>query len=111
MFFFFQAEDGIRAKLVPGVQTCALRSPTPLDLTPPEDVTTMNIDSAGNFVCGSGSATWRSLPVWAADPTTLCQQQQQQQQQQLQQQQQQQQVQQDSDGKGVAGWIKDMFGQ
>src|SRR5205823_12000219 len=23
-FFFFQAEDGIRAKLVPGVQTCAL---------------------------------------------------------------------------------------
>ena len=89
----------------------ANQPPTPLDLTPPEDVTTMNIDSAGNFVCGSGSATWRSLPVWAADPTTLCQQQQQQQQQQLQQQQQQQQVQQDSDGKGVAGWIKDMFGQ
>src|SRR6266404_3142142 len=24
MFFFFQAEDGIRAKLVTGVQTCAL---------------------------------------------------------------------------------------
>ncbi|KGD70505.1 bifunctional glycosyl transferase/transpeptidase [Tatumella morbirosei] len=89
----------------------ANQPPTPLDLTPPEDVTTMNIDSAGNFVCGSGSTTWRSLPVWAADPTTLCQQQQQQQQQQLQQQQQQQQVQQDSDGKGVAGWIKDMFGQ
>src|SRR5687767_6935701 len=27
-FFFFQAEDGIRDKLVTGVQTCALRSGT-----------------------------------------------------------------------------------
>src|SRR6266545_8347300 len=31
MFFFFQAEDGIRAKLVTGVQTCALPiSPGPI---------------------------------------------------------------------------------
>src|SRR5687767_2481599 len=28
IYFFFQAEDGIRDKLVTGVQTCALRSPT-----------------------------------------------------------------------------------
>src|SRR5205823_8859588 len=28
-FFFFQAEDGIRDKLVTGVQTCALRSRNP----------------------------------------------------------------------------------
>ena len=91
----------------------------PLQLTPPEDVTMMNIDSAGNFVCGSGSSTWRSLPVWALDPNALCQQQQQQvQQQQMQQQQQQQQQQQlqqqqqqeQKDSDGVAGWIKDMFG-
>ena len=27
MFFFFQAEDGIRDRDVTGVQTCALRSP------------------------------------------------------------------------------------
>ena len=88
----------------------------PLVLTPPEDITQMNIDSAGNFVCGSGSSTWRSLPVWALDPNALCQQQQQQIQQQQQQEQQQQQQQQQQpqgeqkDSDGVAGWIKDMFG-
>jgi len=78
----------------------------------------MNVDSAGNFICGSGSSTWRSLPVWSLDPNALCQQQQeqvQQQQQQLQQQEQQQQQQQQpqneqKDSDGVAGWIKDMFG-
>jgi len=100
-----------------------IQAPMPLQLTPPEDVSLMNVDSAGNFVCGTGSSTWRSLPVWALDPNALCQQQQQQvqQQQQLfdqqQQQQQQQQPQQPAqqqqeqkDSDGVAGWIKDMFG-
>src|SRR5687767_15411586 len=29
LFFFFQAEDSIRAKLVTGVQTCALPIPAP----------------------------------------------------------------------------------
>jgi penicillin-binding protein 1B len=100
-----------------------IQAPMPLQLTPPEDVSMMNVDSAGNFVCGTGSSTWRSLPVWALDPNALCQQQQQQvqQQQQLfdqqQQQQQQQQPQQPAqqqqeqkDSDGVAGWIKDMFG-
>lgn len=71
----------------------------------------MNIDAQGNFICGPGDSTWRSLPVWTTDPATLCQQQQQQVQVQQQQQQQQQQVDQDSSSKGVAGWIKDMFGQ
>ncbi len=72
--------------------------------------------SAGNFVCGGGRRTWRSLPVWALDPNALCQQQQQQIQQQQQQEQQQQQQQQQQpqgeqkDSDGVAGWIKDMFG-
>ncbi|GAA0475325.1 MULTISPECIES: bifunctional glycosyl transferase/transpeptidase [Tatumella] len=89
----------------------ASQPPTPLDLTPPEDVSMMNIDAQGNFICGPGDSTWRSLPVWTTDPATLCQQQQQQVQVQQQQQQQQQQVDQDSSSKGVAGWIKDMFGQ
>jgi len=97
------------------------QAPMPLVLTPPEDITQMNVDSAGNFVCGSGSSTWRSLPVWTLDPAALCQQQmeqqqvfQQQQQHQLEQQQQQQQQPQqqneEKDSDGVAGWIKDMFG-
>lgn len=85
--------------------------PTPLQLTPPDDVKMMPVDSAGNFVCNTGSSTWRSLPVWTADPNALCQQQQQQvAQQQQDQQQQQQQEQQGSQSNGVAGWIKDMFG-
>src|SRR3989441_12122731 len=37
MFFFFQAEDGIRDKLVTGVQTCALpiSAPPPVSRPPP----------------------------------------------------------------------------
>ncbi|MBT0720138.1 bifunctional glycosyl transferase/transpeptidase [Tatumella sp. TA1] len=89
----------------------ASQPPTPLQLTPPDDVSMMPVDSAGNFVCNTGSSAWRSLPVWTADPNALCQQQQQQVEQQQQQlQQQQQQEQQGSQSNGVAGWIKDMFG-
>ncbi|AUX92439.1 bifunctional glycosyl transferase/transpeptidase [Mixta gaviniae] len=100
------------------------QSPMPLTLTPPEDIASMAVDSAGNFVCNTGSSSWRTLPVWTTDADALCQQQmqqqqmqqmqqqqmdqQQQQQQQPQQQPQQQQQQESSDG--VAGWIKDMFG-
>lgn len=84
------------------------QAPMPLSLTPPEDIAPMSVDSAGNFVCGSGSSNWRTLPVWTTDANALCQQQQQQVEQQQQLQQQQQQEQKDSDG--VAGWIKDMFG-
>ncbi len=95
------------------------QAPMPLMPTPPEDIAPMSVDSAGNFVCGTGSSTWRTLPVWTTDANALCQQQQQQvqqqqqQQQQLQQQQQQLQQQQQNeqkDSNGVAGWIKDMFG-
>ncbi|QUG77055.1 bifunctional glycosyl transferase/transpeptidase [Erwinia sp. E602] len=101
------------------------QAPLPLQLTPPEDIAPMSVDSAGSFVCDSASSSWRRLPVWTTDAQALCQQQQQVQQQQMLQQQtppqtqqgqqgqpqqnQQQNEQKDSDG--VAGWIKDMFGQ
>ncbi|MEI2602769.1 bifunctional glycosyl transferase/transpeptidase [Erwinia aphidicola] len=99
----------------------ANQAPMPLQLTPPEDIAPMSVDSAGNFVCGSASSSWRTLPVWTTDAEALCQQQQQQiqqQQQMLQQQNSQQQPQQgqpqqqneQKDSDGVAGWIKDMFG-
>ncbi len=77
------------------------QAPIPLVLTPPEDVSMMNVDTAGNFVCGTGSYIRRSLPVWMLDPDTLCQQQMQRQPQQQPEK---------KDGDGVAGWIKDMFG-
>ncbi|KGT88281.1 bifunctional glycosyl transferase/transpeptidase [Erwinia typographi] len=88
------------------------QAPMPLMPTPPEDIAPMSVDSAGNFVCGTGSSTWRTLPVWTTDANALCQQQQQQVQQQQQQQQelQQQQQNEQKDSNGVAGWIKDMFG-
>jgi len=94
----------------------ANQAPMPLQLTPPEDIAPMSVDSAGNFVCGSASSSWRTLPVWTTDAEALCQQQQQQQmlqQQNSQQQPQQGQPQQQNEQKdsdGVAGWIKDMFG-
>ena len=106
-------------------------TPQPLDLQAPEDITEMRVDSAGNFVCGgalTGGLTGgvvRSMPVWTSDPDSLCQaslaaqqqqmqqQQQQMQQQQMQQQQQQQQAPQgeEKESNGMAGWLKDMFGQ
>ncbi|MFD1804051.1 bifunctional glycosyl transferase/transpeptidase [Mixta tenebrionis] len=91
------------------------QAPMPLLLTPPEDIASMSVDSAGNFVCDSGSSGWRTLPVWTTDANALCQQQMQQWQQQMQQQmeqqqQQQQQPPQQQSGDSVAGWIKDMFG-
>lgn len=97
----------------------ANQTPTPLTLTPPEDIVDMGVDYDGNFVCSGGM---RTLPVWTSDPDSLCQQGEMLQQsgnpfdqstppQQPQQQQQQQPPQQEKkDGDGVAGWIKDMFG-
>lgn len=49
----------------------ANQTPTPLVLTPPEDVVDMGVDYDGNFVCSGGM---RTLPVWTDDPNTLCQQ-------------------------------------
>jgi penicillin-binding protein 1B len=110
-------------------------TPMPLNLQVPDDVSMMNIDYSGNFICNGGGGLLnggglRTIPVWTDDAQQLCQasqaaayqqaqqqqqlQQQQQQpmQQQPQQQQQQQpQQQQQQDSNGVAGWIKDMFGQ
>lgn len=104
----------------------ANQTPTPLALTPPEDVVDMGVDSNGYCQCSGGM---RTLPVWTTSPDALCRQgealQQQQQQQQEannpfnqsgqqqpanQPQQQQQQPAKQEKSDGVAGWIKDMFG-
>lgn len=42
----------------------ANQTPTPLVLTPPEDVVDMGVDYDGNFVCNGGM---RTLPVWTDD--------------------------------------------
>lgn len=73
-------------------------------LQPPEGINQMSIDSAGNFICGGGS--WRTIPVWTDNPQGLCQAS-----QAAVQQQQQPAAGEQKDGDGVAGWIKDMFGQ
>ncbi|MNI84092.1 Penicillin-binding protein 1B [compost metagenome] len=73
------------------------QTPLPLMLQPPEDINQMGIDSAGNFVCGGGS--WRTIPVWTDNPQGLCQTAA------------QQEPSEQKDANGVAGWIKDMFGQ
>jgi len=77
-------------------------------LTPPEGITTMSVDSSGNFIC-NGSAG-RALPVWTDNPQALCQASQQAVQQPAnapngQPQQNQQ------EGGSVPDWIKQMFGQ
>jgi len=93
----------------------ANQSPNPLDLTPPEDITTLGVDDMGNFVCGGGGM--RMLPVWTTNPDVLCQQSQPQpqsgnpfDQSSQPQQQPQQPPPQEEKSDGVAGWIKDMFG-
>src|SRR5205823_9002185 len=48
-FFFFQAEDGIRDKLVTGVQTCALPISKPLGAP--------SLSSHADFPCGCASTT------------------------------------------------------
>lgn len=83
------------------------QTPLPLQVQAPEGINQMSIDSDGNFLCGAGG--WRTIPVWTDNPDGLCQASQAALQQQQQQQQQEQEEQKGSDG--VAGWIKDMFGQ
>src|SRR2546425_1640011 len=51
-FFFFQAEDGIRDKLVTGVQTCAL--PIWLGTFIGEQVTPANVPSLSLVICSDG---------------------------------------------------------
>ncbi|MFB6421848.1 MAG: bifunctional glycosyl transferase/transpeptidase [Candidatus Malihini olakiniferum] len=47
------------------------QTPLALMLTPPEGITTMIVNSTGQFVC-NGSAG-RALPVWTENPQALCQ--------------------------------------
>ncbi|AHG19407.1 bifunctional glycosyl transferase/transpeptidase [Chania multitudinisentens RB-25] len=77
------------------------QTPLPLMLQPPEGISQMSIDSAGRFICGGGGS--RTIPVWTEDPQRLCQA------GQVPEPQQSSGEQKDADG--VAGWIKDMFGQ
>src|SRR2546423_2177559 len=58
-FFFFQAEDGIRDKLVTGVQTCALpiSKPTPISSRPTR-------------ACARCTSRARSPGGWVSDPTS-----------------------------------------
>lgn len=86
----------------------ANQSPVPLTLTPPEDIAEMGVDESGKFVCDGGV---RMLPVWTASPDALCRQ-----------SEAQRLTSTPSDppspsppartekNDGVAGWIKEMFG-
>jgi len=96
----------------------ANQTPIPLNLTVPEDIVDMGVDSAGNFQCSTNG--YRVLPVWTKNPEALCQQSQQVDNNPFSQGQSQPQqapatqapaAAPDSDkSDGVAGWIKDMFG-
>src|SRR5687767_4498003 len=71
-FFFFQAEDGIRDKLVTGVQTCALPiSPTD---TIPSSTATLTAGTTGYGLCagdgGSDSGRDATTPTGAV-PTRV----------------------------------------
>ncbi|WP_274370193.1 bifunctional glycosyl transferase/transpeptidase [Morganella morganii] len=68
--------------------------PLALNLTPPEDIAEMAVDTDGNFVC-NGVGVTRTLPVWTTDAQALCGQQAPAQQQ----------------GEEAPGWLKEMFEQ
>ncbi len=93
----------------------ANQTPIPLNLTIPENIVDLGVDSAGNFQCST--VGYRVLPVWTKNPEGLCQQTPQVDNNPFSQGQPQPQqappaqapaTQPESDG--VAGWIKDMFG-
>src|SRR5205823_12019484 len=67
-FFFFQAEDGIRDKLVTGVQTCALPIwPRPRRPEPLEHRTDRRVAALAPAACRRGalrSGDRRPLPPW-----------------------------------------------
>ncbi|MCS3433151.1 bifunctional glycosyl transferase/transpeptidase [Klebsiella sp. BIGb0407] len=93
----------------------ANQTPIPLNLRVPEDIVDLGVDSAGNFQCST--VGYRVLPVWTKNPEGLCQQTPQVDNNPFSQGQPQPQqappaqapaAQPESDG--VAGWIKDMFG-
>lgn len=96
----------------------ANQMPIPLNLTVPEDIVDLGVDSVGNFQCSTDG--YRILPVWTQNPEALCQQRQQVDNTPFSQTPSSQQpaspspepgTQPESDkSEGVAGWIKDMFG-
>src|SRR5438067_4552904 len=55
VFFFFQAEDGIRDRNVTGVQTCAL----------PILSTSQDSTATGRAMARSMSTAWSRMEVWA----------------------------------------------
>nr|WP_246543818.1 bifunctional glycosyl transferase/transpeptidase [Candidatus Profftia tarda] len=46
------------------------QTPRPLNLVPPEGITTMGIDALGNFICNDGDSL--KIPVWTEHPDRLC---------------------------------------
>ncbi|MGY0163145.1 bifunctional glycosyl transferase/transpeptidase [Edwardsiella tarda] len=44
------------------------QTPLALDLVPPQGISMVGIDAAGNFQCGSA----QTIPVWTDDPQALC---------------------------------------
>src|SRR5882762_11187477 len=59
LFFFFQAEDGIRDSSVTGVQTCLFRSPSAALVHVVTDVLDVDVSLAG------GELTRADLPAYA----------------------------------------------
>lgn len=93
----------------------ANQTPMPLNLTVPEDIVDMGVDSVGNFQCSTDG--YRVLPVWTKNPEGLCQQSQQVDNNPFSQGESQSQQapaatpeSEPEKSDGVAGWIKDMFG-
>src|SRR6266404_9137564 len=68
--FFFQAEDGIRDKLVTGVQTCALPISTRLTFSSFAATRTLSVPSMLILFVSMGSFTERGTDVFAARCST-----------------------------------------
>lgn len=81
------------------------QTPLPLTLQPPEGIVEMNIDAAGNFICGIDSH-WRTIPVWTENPSGLCKMTQ----EAPRQFEEQLFEEHKSEEDGVTNWIKDIFG-
>ncbi|AUG99870.1 penicillin-binding protein 1B [Prodigiosinella confusarubida] len=77
-------------------------TPLPLMLTPPEGISSMTVDSSGNFIC-NGSSAGQVIPVWTSNPQALCQSSQTTHPAPVS-------AQPDQGSDSVPGWIKQMFG-
>src|SRR2546425_4342851 len=77
-FFFFQAEDGIRDKLVTGVQTCALPiSRLTAAIAPQQHAVLINqrhadaLELIGAELGGSGHVVGFAVPQWGSTPAAI----------------------------------------